>query len=156
MESVSALFGDLLLSTLLVGRFFLLAQRAGVLAAFGRIAVSWPLITCVAIAAFVPASVCLANIVLIDLESLLAYPAVMAGSMSAMAVVGLVCLSALERFSLSFVEDRVKTDRPKHLLKDQHKDYALLGPNATGAAEVAGPAKENSSGKLEHREKTSS
>ena len=110
MESISALFGDLLLSTLLVGRFFLLAQREGVLAAFGRIALSWPLITCVAIAAFVPASVCLANIVLIDLESLLAYPAVMAGSMSAMAVVGLVCLSALKSRSLSFVEDRVKTD----------------------------------------------
>ena len=156
MESISALFGDLLLSTLLVGRFFLLAQRAGVLAVFGRSALSWPLITCVAIAAFVPASVCLANIVLIDLESLLAYPAVMAGSMSAMAVVGLVCLSALESLSLSFIEDRVKTDQPKHLLKDQHKDYALLGPNATDAAEVAGPAKENSSGKLEHREKTSS
>jgi len=79
----------------------------------------------------------------------------MAGSMSAMAVVGLVCLSALESLSLSFVEDRVRTDRPKHLLKDQHKDYALLGPNATDAAEVAGPAKENSSGRLEHREKTS-
>ena len=156
MESISALFGDLLLSTLLVGRFFLLARRAGVLAAFGRIALGWPLITCAAIAAFVPASVCLVNIVLIDLESLLAYPAVMASSMSAMAVVGLVCLSTFESLSLSFVEDRVKTDQPKHLLKDQHKDYALLDPNATGAAEVAGPAKENSSGKLEHREKTSS
>ena len=156
MESISALFGDLLLSTLLVGRFFLLARRAGVLAAFGKIALSWPLITCVAIAAFVPAGVCLANIVLIDLKSLLAYPAVMAGSMSAMAVVGLVCLSALERFSLSFVEDRVKAGQPTHLLKGQHKDYAFLDPNATGVAEVAGPAKENSSGKIEHQEKTSS
>ena len=110
MKSISALFGNLLLSRLLVGKFFLLARRAGVLAAFERIAFSWPLITCVAIAAFVPASVCLANIVLIDLKSLLAHPAVMAGSMSAMAVVGLVCLSALESLSLSFVEDRVKTD----------------------------------------------
>ena len=100
MESISALFGDLLLSTLLVWRVFLLTQRAGVLAAFGRIALSWPLIACVAIAAFVPASVCLANIVLIDLKSWLAYPAVMAGSISAMAVVGLLCLSALKRFSL--------------------------------------------------------
>ena len=110
MESISALFGDLLLSALLIGRFFLLARRAGVLAAFGRSALSWPLIACVAIAAFVPASVCLANIVLIDLKSLLAHPAVMAGSMSAMAVVGLVCLSALESLSLSFVEDRVDSD----------------------------------------------
>ena len=78
----------------------MLARRAGVLAAFGRVALSWPLITCVAIAAFVPASVCLANIVLIDLKSWLAFPAVMAGSISAMAVVGLLCLSALKRFSL--------------------------------------------------------
>ena len=52
MESVSALFGNLRLSTLLVGRFFFLARRAEVLAAFGRIALNWPLIRCVAIAAF--------------------------------------------------------------------------------------------------------
>ena len=88
----------------------MLARRAEVLAAFGKIALSWPLISCVAIAAFVPAGVCLANIFLIDLKSWLAYPEVMAGSISAMAVVGLVCLSALESLSLSFVEDRVNSD----------------------------------------------
>ena len=105
MGSISALFGVLILSILLVGRFLLLTHRAGVLSSFGRIALSWPLIACVLIAALVPASVCFASLVLVDVKSMSEYAAVMAGSMAALAVAGLTALSALEKLCLSFSED---------------------------------------------------